>query len=207
MEGTESLSSSPSQPELAPSAFIQYLAKVCTQPGPRSRLRRTLGRKPEDAFEAHAIVAPFLGDEPSPSRENAMYCVAALFARFGGETQPPNRMPLGRWLGNAVKGSWDLESFNLSRTSIERRLYRVARMSSAQVRRELPLLLSATRVERTSLDWDQLIKDLTYWDQDRAIAKRWLQGFHQALGAPPTGVSGPEMSLESLSSQELSSPS
>lgn len=76
--------------------FVGHIVKVCReQPGRRSALRRGVGKRPDQAHEMHAIIAPWLrtvdpaGRHDIDPEEYALYSVAAMIATQTGSGRNP----------------------------------------------------------------------------------------------------------------------
>lgn len=61
--------------------FVGHVQTICREnPDLRAGLRRSIGRTPQQASRAHAVVGPFVLNSPWAAEERALYTVAALIA-------------------------------------------------------------------------------------------------------------------------------
>lgn len=187
--------------------FVQHITQVCERdPGRRAALRRGLGRLPEQAYTMHAIVAPWLPDQPSRAQEYALYTVAAMIAANpagkqpkepGGEAvrgpaddqlaepdgSPDVRQSLGVSLGMAVRRP----GRGMNEDTAEKRLHLLVRQSLPGVHRQLPGVVRHIHTLGVAIGWPQLVVDLSRWSVARdAVAKRWLQDFYRTLHTNPS---------------------
>lgn len=207
---TETLTDSTSGRDHA-QRFIDYIrGVVADDPGRRAALRHALGRPPEQAARAHAVVAPWLPDEPGsrgldPARERAYYAIAALLAaappqartapsRAAGERpaeeptvgaadhKRPGKGEASRHLDNlGVSLAAAVRTGRMREDTAETRLHLLTRQGREGLHRHLVGTVHHMQSGEVPLDWHQLLQDLARWDRSRdRIAKRWLQSYYRA---------------------------
>lgn len=135
-------------------------------------LRRGLGKPPGTVVEMYPHVQPYVGDRPRRSYENACYIVAALFAahprdwgRREGEYGPTNfGASFARIKGNSG--------------SIEKRFVALLECNSDSLGEHLRHAVSLLRAADVPVDWDQLLRDIPWWDAgERRVQRRWASAF------------------------------
>jgi len=171
--------------------YVAHVQAACrTDPGKRAALRSGLGRRPEQAYRMHAVVARWLDAGAGPAKERAFYTVASLIA-----AQPPSarsepdeqqgdvgkRTSLGAALGLVAK-TLPGDRRRIAEGSAERRLHLLVRQGVDGIHRQLPVTVRLVRAAGIPVDWVRLIDELSRWptDHDR-IAKRWLQDFYRTV--------------------------
>ncbi|MYY01691.1 type I-E CRISPR-associated protein Cse2/CasB [Streptomyces sp. SID4913] len=167
---------------------------MCQNNRTRAELRRGLGLPVERCNYMHRYLVPWLhrhDDVNYPDIRRAYYGVASLIAarpRTARQTEPATsatawylRPNLGTALGDAV--GKDV----MKPGTAESALHLMSRQSSDAVHRTLPALTRQLLSGGIAVDWAVLLKDLSWWTQDRdAIATRWLdQYFRHSI---PAGV-------------------
>lgn len=193
--------------------FIQFVQRMCLQPGHRSALRSGLGRRPEQAPRMHALVARWVSSDRGDI-EWAYYTVAALIAAqppsarddASSDDQPEAELPTEASADHADKVRFD----NLGRTlalavaknqmtadGTEKRLHLLTRQPVDGLHRHLPALVRHLRTDNVPINWVQLLDDLSRWRYQRdRVAKRWLQTYYRTLDrvltTPDTNAESPE---------------
>ncbi|MFJ3973206.1 type I-E CRISPR-associated protein Cse2/CasB [Streptomyces parvus] len=173
--------------------FISYVHTLCQDNRTRAELRRGLGLPVERCNYMHRYLVPWLhqhDDASYPDTRRAYYGVASLIAarpRAARQTEPTDtsatswylRPNLGSALGDAVRGDV------MKAGTAESALHLMSRQSSDAVHRTLPSLTRQLLSGGMAVDWSVLLKDLSWWTQDRdAITTRWLdQYFRRATPA------------------------
>lgn len=183
--------------------FLTRLERVIARPGPRSALRRGLGRPMDhqSGQTAFATVIPLVpADYIDTDAERAHIAVACLIASTAtrdeptGEDQEPGTdageapeesgsagaMPtsLGRTLALAVNGRF------LSPATTQARLHHMCRQDLDGVLLHLPRLIGRLKAATVPVDWAELLVDLSTWNTYRPrIAARWLRDYHRSVTA------------------------
>jgi len=182
--------------------YVTRIQQLLQDPGVRSALRSGLGRPPERAVRMHAVVAPWISDGTDYATERAYYTVAALLAagprtrpldqamlpasEAETDTQPPDParpkadgVKRGREnLGTALASAAAAGAVNPDRA--EAYLHLLVRQTTDGLHRHLPRVVRHLQARQISIDWAQLLRDLSAWPRFHdQIAKRWLQSFHR----------------------------
>ncbi|QRV39134.1 type I-E CRISPR-associated protein Cse2/CasB (plasmid) [Streptomyces californicus] len=184
--------------------FISYIHTLCQDNRTRAELGRGLGLPVERCNYMHRYLVPWLhqhDDVSYPDTRRAYYSVASLIAarpRAARHTEPADtsatawylRPNLGVALGEAVRRDV------MKAGTAESALHLMSRQSSDAVHRTLPSLTRQLLGEGIAVDWSVLLKDLSWWTQNRdVIATRWLdQYFRRSIptGTPDTTTTLPE---------------
>jgi CRISPR system Cascade subunit CasB len=171
-------------------------------PGERSALRHSLGKRPEEvAVGVHRIVVPLLPKDAPEEAERAYYAVAALIASQPRQARDqaatddvPDKpsdgaapdYPVGVVAAPAGRPRHNL-GYSLARAAhggaknLEGRLQLLTRQDADGVYRHLPRLILQLRDEQVRIDWGVLVRDLTRWGRNpRLVAKEWAQEFYRA---------------------------
>ncbi|WP_405928151.1 type I-E CRISPR-associated protein Cse2/CasB [Streptomyces griseus] len=184
--------------------FISYVYDLCEDNRTRAELRRGLGLPVERCNYMHRYLVPWLhqhDDVSYPDTRRAYYSVASLIAarpRAARQTEPADtsatswnlRPNLGAALGEAVRRDV------MKAGTAESALHLMSRQSSDAVHRTLPSLTRQLLSGGTAVDWSVLLKDLSWWTQDRDFtATRWLDQYFRRstpAGIPDTTTTLPE---------------
>ncbi|MFF3974900.1 type I-E CRISPR-associated protein Cse2/CasB [Streptomyces rubiginosohelvolus] len=184
--------------------FTSYIHTLCQDNRTRAELRRGLGLPVERCNYMHRYLVPWLhqhDDVSYPDTRRAYYGVASLIAarpRVARQTEPTDtsatswylRPNLGSTLGDAVRGDV------MKAGTAESALHLMSRQSSDAVHRTLPSLTRQLLSGGITVDWSVLLKDLSWWTQDRdAITTRWLDQYFRhstPAGAPDNTTDLPE---------------
>jgi CRISPR system Cascade subunit CasB len=134
-------------------------------------LRRSLATWPKLPPEAVRVVAPYLPEHAAGWRETVYYLIAGLFALYpcasSQETYGPS---LGKALHQAKKGDEGLGP--------ERRLLALLGCNSEDLPNHLRHAVSYLRARDVSIDYRQLMRDLSWWDaEDGNVQRRWGRDF------------------------------
>lgn len=159
---------------MSENTFLDRLRKLVRREdrGALAALRRGLGRPPGSAAEMHPFVAPFLPDEAWTWHNQCLYIVGALFAlhpELGGSGS------LGNTFRRMQAGS--------DSDSTERRFVALLKCHRYDLFEHLRHAVSLARAAKvkgkdTSIDWEQLLKDIRNWDSDDAwVQRKWSQAF------------------------------
>ncbi|GLZ78352.1 hypothetical protein Afil01_31590 [Actinorhabdospora filicis] len=182
--------------------FLARLGRVTSRPGPRSVLRRGLGRPMDhqSGQAAFATVIPLVpADDIATDAERAHIAIACLIASTTARDQPAaegqeteavtdeapeesgeaisaGATSLGRTLALAVNGRF------LSQATTQARLHHMCRQDLDGVLPHLPRLVGRLKAEAVPIDWAELLVDLSTWNTHRPyIAARWLRDYHRSL--------------------------
>lgn len=161
--------------------FVRYLTRMMELDGERTNraviavLRRGAGGQMAPRIRMAPYVAPFLGDDPEKSTEDAYYWVAALFAdhvaRQGIAHDPPGTGHFGAalrdlltWARMRDRGGPGLERRILALLAADRATVPV------HVRHLIPFLAQAS----APVDWANVLRDLRSWEHpQRVVQRRW----------------------------------
>ncbi|MCG3144750.1 MAG: CRISPR-associated protein Cse2 [Gammaproteobacteria bacterium] len=153
--------------------FINYLKELADDEdrAALAALRRSLGKTPGEAAEAHRHVLRF---NPDPWDEWAYYLVAGLFALHPEswahkevDRQSTNFGASFAWL----KSKTDSDS-------IEKRLVALLDCHEDDLAEHLRHAVSLLRSKEIPVDWAQLLRDLRSWNhEDRFVQRRWARAF------------------------------
>ena len=168
--------------------FVDYLYSLAEgdRRGAMADLRRGLGEPPGSSPSTFPYVAPFIKDSDRDTwREKAHYLVACLFAYYqaGGAEGVRARVyggNFGAHLRQAVQQGVEEKSLQP----------RVMALLEAH-RDDLPVLLrhmvSFLKSKSVPLNWDQLLRDLLYWNApSRFVQKQWADSFWGNITRPDT---------------------
>ncbi len=159
-------------------------------------LKRGAGRPPATVAEMYPLVEPLLHENASPHERDAAYLTAALFALHPldwPKDEGDRRRAAQRSFGATLRAArWREEQHTRENEDrgLERRfvaLLEARREDLAPHLRGLVTLLQA-RNEHARVDYEQLFRDLTWWDHpERDVQRRWAEGFWRgsALDATP----------------------
>jgi len=169
------MKSPPNQNEVP---FVTYLKKLAKNEnrGALAALRRGLGRPPGSAPEVHRYVMPFLSPGPWTWRNQCHYIVAALFALHPESTAHGN---MGHTL-HAIHAATRSES-------IEQRFVALLKCHRDDLFDHLRHAVSLARSSSKSIavHWEQLFKDICYWDsENNRVQRNWSQGFWSESATP-----------------------
>jgi CRISPR system Cascade subunit CasB len=153
--------------------FVEYLEKLhsAEDRAALAALRRSLGKTPGEAAEAHRYVLHF---HPAVWEEPAYYLVAGLFAlhpaswrREAGDKRPTNFGASFAWLRS-----------NTDSDSIERRFVALLDCHENDLAEHLRHAVSLLRSKEIPVNWAQLLKDLRNWNhEDRFAQRSWARSF------------------------------
>lgn len=156
-----------------PERFVEHLEKLeaSQDRSALAALRRSLGKSPGQAAEAHRHV---LWVGPPSWEEPAYYLVAGLFAlhpaswrKDEGDRQLTNFGASFAWL----KSKTDSDS-------IEKRFVALLDCHEDDLAEHLRHAVSLLRSKEIPVDWAQLLRDLRNWNhEDRFVQRRWARAF------------------------------
>lgn len=159
-----------------PERFVEYLEKLEAgqDRAALAALRRSLGKRPGQAAEAHRHV---LWVNPPSWEEPAYYLVAGLFAlhpanwrKEEGDKRLTNFGASFAWL----KSKTDSDS-------IEKRFVALLDCHEddlAEHLRHAVSLIKSNKSETIPVDWAQLLRDLRRWNwDDRKVQREWARAF------------------------------
>jgi CRISPR system Cascade subunit CasB len=153
---------------------LETLGGVAPESTPDRRalaaLRRSLAMWPKSPAEAVRVVAPFLPQQATGWREDVYYLIAALFALHPClSTQEAYGPSLGKALRQA-SGDGGLGP--------ERRLVALLSCKSEDLPNHLRHAVSYLRARDVSIDYRQLMRDLSWWDAVEVdVQRRWGRDF------------------------------
>jgi len=154
--------------------FINYLEELARNEdrAALAALRRSLGKSPGAAAEAHRYVLRF---NPEPWDEPAYYLVAGLFAMH---PKSWSRKEDDKRLTNfGASFAW-MKSKADSDSSIERRFVALLDCHEDDLAEHLRHAVSLLRSKEIPVDWLQLLRDLRNWNhEDRFAQRRWARAF------------------------------
>lgn len=167
------MNSPPSKNEVP---FVTYLKKLGQNEnrGALAALRCGLGRPPGSAPEMHRYVMPFLSLGPWTWRNECHYVVAALFALHPESAAHGN---MGDTL-HAIHAATRSES-------IEQRFVALLKCHRDDLFDHLRHAISLARGKSVPIHWEQLFKDICYWEsENRRVHRNWSQGFWSEKATP-----------------------
>jgi CRISPR system Cascade subunit CasB len=181
-----------------------------------ARLRRTLGKDPDQAIRAYPYVVCWTqnlndlfdnGEINKPRYEWQVSCyhlIASLFAFYSkrrswhhAENPMKERRNLGasfRLLGEELSG----KPGNDDRSkSVERRFTALLMSRRADLPKRLRYAIALLKAEEIPVDWVQLMEDLKWWDEDNSrrssssptpsVQRRWANSFWRVASAFGSG--------------------
>ena len=154
-------------------SFVVYLEKLAEKEdrAALAALRRSLGKSPGEAADAHRYVLPF---SPAIWEEPAYYLVAGLFAlhpanwrKEEGDNRQTNFGASFAWLQSQVDSD-----------SIEKRFVALLDCHEDDLAEHLRHAVSLLRSKEVPVDWVQLLRDLRNWNhEDRFVQRNWARAF------------------------------
>jgi CRISPR system Cascade subunit CasB len=134
-------------------------------------LRRSLGKSPGEAADAHRFVLPF---NPAVWEEPAYYLVAGLFA-----LHPANwRKEEGDKQQTNFGASFALLRAKTDSDSIEKRFVALLDCHEDDLGEHLRHAVSLLRSQEIPIGWVRLLNDLSYWNnEDRSVQRNWARAF------------------------------
>jgi CRISPR system Cascade subunit CasB len=162
----------PSDRELGFVAFLSGLAEK-RERAALAALRRGLGKRPGEAAEMFPYVIPFCGHLKDREQDN-YFLVAALFALHQGASGPSDARR------NNLGSSFQALAEKTSSASIERRFVALLNATREDLDEHLRHAASLLKAHEVSVNWAQLLHDLTGWSwESRDVQRRWAQGYWQ----------------------------
>lgn len=153
--------------------FVTYLEELERKEdrAALAALRRSLGKSPGEAADAHRFVLPF---NPAVWEEPAYYLVAGLFAlhpaswrKEEGDKQPTNFGASFAWLRSKTDSD-----------SIEKRFVALLDCHEDDLGEHLRHAVSLLQSQEIPVDWVRLLKDLNNWNhEDRFVQRNWARAF------------------------------
>jgi CRISPR system Cascade subunit CasB len=166
--------------------------------GTLAQIRRTLGKKPDQAFGAFPYVVKWTGELNNDWHEECYYIVAALFAKHASrslhhqkELKDYQRNLGASFLKLDRKQQEDSQTDERSK-SLERRLTNLLMSRKEDLPERLRHAISLLASKKIPIDWLQLLCDLCWWDQrqmayaSRPLAstqRRWAKAFWRVDGS------------------------
>jgi CRISPR system Cascade subunit CasB len=137
----------------------------------RAVLRRSLAFDPGTFTPAYPYIEPFVKDEDNSWRRKMLYLVAGLWAAHWREGRTGATVSIGKASATyqVVSGS----------TSIERRFITLLDADSDQLPHRLRQMMAL--LKDLSIDFDELLKGLLYWNDDRKRTQNdWARDFYRS---------------------------
>ncbi|WP_331731034.1 type I-E CRISPR-associated protein Cse2/CasB (plasmid) [Kitasatospora sp. NBC_00070] len=179
-------------------AFTTWIERRSAEhPEARAALRRGAGKDLDAVPSMHQYVAPWLTEDHLQDRgiQRAHYTVAALIAaqhsgQYPATAQHTSEQPereegrsLGRsfadWVARGSTGGGGPHE-----AGTERRLSMLTRQSAEGLHRHLPAAVRQLRHSGITVDWAQLLVDLSLWRRHSGeVGRHWLQDYYQARQA------------------------
>ena len=162
-------------------SFVKHLESLRDQNnrGALAQLRRGLGKPPGHAPEMHPHVVPWLPDWLGRRERGNAYLVAALFAMH---PQEGGKGSLGATFSRIQPRS----------DSAEARFVALMRSNQEDLGERLRGAVSLLSANSVPVDWEQLLRDMNYWDhEDRFVQWKWAQDYwEKAAGEQAGGEKG-----------------
>jgi CRISPR system Cascade subunit CasB len=162
------------QDDNKPERFVEYLEKLEAgqDRAALAALRRSLGKSPGQAAEAHRHV---LWVSPPSWEEPAYYLVAGLFALHPASWRKEKD---DNQLTNFGASFARMKSKADSESSIERRFVALLNCHADDLAEHLRHAVGLLRSNEIPVDWAQLLRDLRKWGhEDRFVQRRWARAF------------------------------
>lgn len=153
------------------SPFITYLYRVheSGDRGALSTLRRSVGKPPGTDTATYPLVLPFLPKGVSGRSPAAApyFVIAGLFASFAKSTHAVEGPSLGTSL-RAIRAN----------PSSELRMRALINAHADELQWHLRQMLSLLAAKSGSVDWQQLLKDISWWEApDRWVQLKWAADY------------------------------
>lgn len=149
--------------------FIMHLETLREREdrGALAALRRGLGKKPGAALEMGPHVIPYAPTERWA--QDACFIIGSLFALHPQEGGKGNMGTSFLKLKNGPQQSAE---------AVERRFVALLNCLREDLPYHLRHAVSLLRNREIPIDWEQLLKDIRWWDhEDRFVQRRWANGF------------------------------
>lgn len=159
--------------------FINYLKKLADNKdrAALSALRRSLGKSPGEAAEAHPYV---LWCSPNENHEKWFYLVAGLFALHPKSWTAEEGTKRGPNFGAsfAAMKRHNEQERRVEDKGSERRFVALLDCHEDDLPQHLRHAVSLLRSKEIPIDWSQLLNDLCFWgDEKRRVQLRWARAF------------------------------
>lgn len=154
--------------------FISYLKELADKEdrAALAALRRSLGKSPGEAADAHRHVLRF---KPEQRDEWAYYLVAGLFAMHPESW--PHKEDDNRLTNFGASFAW-MKSQADNDSSIERRFVALLDCHEDDLPEHLRHAVSLLRSKEIPVDWLQLLRDLRNWNHEgRFVQRNWARAF------------------------------
>jgi CRISPR system Cascade subunit CasB len=149
--------------------FVDWLEKNHEDRAILASLRRGLGQAPGTAVDMFRYVVPFIPNDAGPQKEAVYYMIASLFSLHPVSAPSLN---LGQSFAQVVIRNPG------SQETVERRFANLLAASFEDMDFVLRQSISFLKSNEVGINWDQLFKDLLYWDHpQRFVQKRWANAF------------------------------
>ena len=156
---------------------LETLGGIASDPVPPDRralaaLRRSLATWPLPPAEAVRVVAPFLPQQATGWWEDVYYIIAALFA------MPPCLSSKETGRGPSLAKALHEAASGDSGQGPERRLLALLGCKSEDLPTHLRHVVSYLSARKISIDYLQLMRDLSWWDSGEGkVQRRWGRDF------------------------------
>ncbi|MDQ3062209.1 MAG: type I-E CRISPR-associated protein Cse2/CasB [Acidobacteriota bacterium] len=155
------------------SEFIKELEKLAKRKdrAALAHLRSGLRRKDSRSTEMYPVIGRFLSEKTNRSYENAVFIVAALFAYY-----PDAKTNAGN-LGASLRQLKD------DSDSIEKRFVALLNAEADELPDYLRQIIGLLKSKEIPVNWQQLFKDVQYWEttdetsKRESVQKRWARSF------------------------------
>lgn len=155
--------------------FIQYLEGLKENRGAMAALRKGLGQPPGTVTSMYRYIESFI--QENKYKQNLYYLIAALFAFY--ETGDKESGKSGN-MGDHFRQTMNKEDFSLDKESpVEKRFTALLAAEYEDLcEYHLRQALSFLKTKDVSINWRQLMDDLTGWSHpDCYIQRRWAGSF------------------------------
>lgn len=143
-------------------------------------LRRGLGKAPGTEAEMYRYIVPLLPENTYQNQEMAFYLIASLFASHPVSTKKGN---LGNHLAQ-IRGDNNTDA-------LERRFTALLSSHPDDLPDYLRQTISLLKSKDVSVNWDQLLKDLLWWnDKTRKSWATAFWGYRSETKKPPEETDG-----------------
>jgi len=150
-------------------AFVEYLERLYREDNRRALaiLRRGLSGDQKAKLDMYPFVIRFLRQGATKWEEDVLFAIASLFAFH------PSTDGIGD-MGTVMKQVRQRTNSD----SIEGRFMAMLRAPSENVLDHLKQCVSLARSKEVPIDWNQLYKDLLWWNSDgMRVQRRWASSF------------------------------
>lgn len=161
--------------------FIAYLQRLYDDGNGRAAmaaLRRSVGKIPDEAFEAHKYLARWtMGEEIREWQKSTMYLIAGLFAIYPDKSTDTGS--IGRHLADACN-----KAEGIRPSTAESYLNRLLKADPDDLVRHLSYVIRLLQSKEQPINWLQLMLDVWFWRNPEPALKvkyRWSEDFWSAI--------------------------